>query len=183
MNDSDTNVTSPAVKGGLIGLLLIVFSLVIQIMLDMKVAQKFGWIQFAILFCGVIWSCIYYAKQKEGAVTYGNVFAHGFKVTALITLISAAFAYISIKFIFPDMQEKAIAMAREQMENDTNQKLTEDQIEMAIDITRKYFAVFVVGGSILFNLIVGVIASLIGAGAAKKNLHAINRNEINQIGS
>ena len=179
----DKNITSSVVKGALIGLLLVAFSLVIQVTLDMKSSQKFAWIQFAILFCGIIWSCVHYVKQMDGAVTYSNVFAYGFKVTALSTLITAAFAYISIKFIFPDMIEKSLVIMREEMENAKNQKLTEEQIDKYISGIREYFAVFAVGGSIFFHLVIGVVASLIGAGVAKKNPNAVGRNEINQIGS
>jgi len=169
---NEKNITTSIVKGAIIGALLIAFSLIIQTTMDMNAAQKFSWVQFVILMVGVIWSCVHYAKQMEGMVTFGSVFAFGFKVTALVTLIVAVFTYISIKFIFPDMIDKSIAMARQKMATDKNNKMTAEQVEDAMGITRKYFAVLVVGGSILVNLILGLIASLVGAVVAKKNPNA-----------
>ena len=169
---NNTKITTSVVKGAIIGFLLVACSLAIQTTMDMKSGQKYSWVQFLILIAGIIWSCVHYARQLDGAATFGNVFAYGFKVTALVTLIVAVFTYIMVKFIFPDMAEKAIVVAREEMEKDKSNKMTEERIEQTLAITRKYFAVFVIGGSILINLILGCIASLIGAVVAKKNPNA-----------
>lgn len=166
---NENKITSTIVKGAVLGLVLVAISLVLQMTMTMEESKKFGWLQFVVLMAGIIWACIQYAQQMNGEVTFGGVFTHGFKVTALVTLILAVFTYISIKFIFPDMAEKGIELAREQMQKDQSRKMTEEQIDQAIDITRKYFAVFVVGAGILFNIIIGAVASLVGAAVAKKN--------------
>ena len=46
--------------------------------------------------------------------------------------------------------------------------MRDDQIEKAIEITKKFFWVGVIGGSMLFLIIIGAIGSLIGAGITKK---------------
>mgnify|MGYP001556809595 FL=1 len=52
--------------------------------------------------------------------------------------------------------------------------MSQDQIDKATEISRKYFTIFVIGGTIMIYAIMGVIASLIGAAAAKKNPQANN---------
>ena len=49
-----------------------------------------------------------------------------------------------------------------------NPKMTEEQINMALDMTRKYFNVFMVAGIVFGTLFIGAIFSLIGAAVAKK---------------
>lgn len=99
-------------------------------------------------------------------VTFGNVFAHGFKMSAVIAVILIIWSVLSILVIFPEIKEKAIETARQQMED--GGKMSESQIDQALEITRKFFMVFVIGGALLGTLIIGAIASLIGAGIAKK---------------
>jgi len=174
-------ITTSVAKGALIGFVLVAFSLVVQLTMNMQDAQKIGWISFVILFAGIIGSCVHYAKQMEGAVTFGSVFAYGFKVTALVTLITTIFTYLSVKFIFPEMEDKTIEAAQQQMASQG--KMTEEQIEQALGMTRKYFAVFVVGGSLIMYIFLGAIASLIGAAVAKKDPNALASREINELGA
>jgi len=46
--------------------------------------------------------------------------------------------------------------------------MTEEQINMAMSFTEKYFSVFMLAGTIFGTLIAGAIASLIGAAFARK---------------
>jgi hypothetical protein len=71
-----------------------------------------------------------------------------------------------VTIIFPEMKQKAIDTARQQMED--GGKLNDSQIEQSLDITRKYFLLFVVIFTLFGTLVVGAIASLIGAAVAKK---------------
>ena len=68
--------------------------------------------------------------------------------------------------IHPEFKEKSIQIARQELEN--NDKMQESQIESAIELMNKFFWVFAIGGSLLSNLIVGAIGSLIGAAVTKK---------------
>jgi len=63
------------------------------------------------------------------------------------------------------MKEQSLELARQQMEE---KNMPDDQIEKAIEITKKFFWVGVIGGSMLFLIIIGAIGSLIGAGITKK---------------
>lgn len=120
-----------------------------------------------ILVIGLIISCIVFAKQQNGNVTFGNVFAHGFKTTAAIIVIMVLYTVVSINFLFPEMIDLAVNQARIDMEKRGD--LNDDQITQAIQMSRKFFTPFAIGGIVLGFGIIGVIASLIGAGVAKKN--------------
>jgi hypothetical protein len=161
----EKKVTTPAVKGIIIALILIVFSLGIQF-LNLSRNKGFSSIQFLILIVGMIWSATLYSKQMNHNVTFGNAFAHAFKTTAAVTAIMVVYTIISIKFVSPETLDIAIQEARTQMEA---RNMSDEDIDRAINLTKRFFVPFTVGGIILFFLVVGLIGSLIGAAVAKKN--------------
>lgn len=156
---------SPAVKAIIISLVLIVYSLVIQYT-GQGQNKSLGFITFIILMGGIIWSCISYANQNNANVTFGNVFAHGFKVTAGVAAIMAIFSYLLFNLISPDLKDEALRQMQTELQKS---KASDEQIEKTIELTGKYFNVFTIGGQMLFFIIAGAIASLIGAAVAKKN--------------
>ncbi|MBX2930433.1 MAG: DUF4199 domain-containing protein [Chitinophagaceae bacterium] len=162
----ETKPISPAVKGLLISLLLIVFGL-ITYFIGFGQDKSLQLLQYVILGGGIIWSCIEYAKKLNGNVTFGNTFAHGFKVTAAITGIMALYTFIALKFIMPEMSDLAVEQARKSMME--NKQLTAEQVEQAITMTKKFFVPFALAGVIVAFLIIGTIFSLIGAAVAKKS--------------
>jgi hypothetical protein len=87
-------------------------------------------------------------------------------MAAVITVILILWSILSILVIFPETKDQAIEAARQKME--AQNKLSDSQIEQALEFTRKFFLVFVIGGALIGTLIVGAIASLVGAGVAKK---------------
>lgn len=161
----EKKITLPAVKGVIISLILIVFALIIMF-LDLSRNKGIASLQFIIFIAGIIWSAISFAKQMEGNVTYGNVFAHAFKVTAAVTAIMVVYSVISLKFISPEQLNRGIEEARANMEA---KNMSEDQIDNAINITRKFAVPFAMAGVLIMFMFVGLIASLIGAAVAKKN--------------
>jgi hypothetical protein len=164
----ENKIMTPATKGLIIGLVLIAISVVMQLVIvDLEKMQKLNWVSFLLILAGIVWACFGYAKEMNGNVTFGNVFAHGFKTTAVLTLIMLAYTVLSLTILFPEMKEKAIELARTQMEEQG--KLSETQIDQAVSMTEKFFMPFAIGGVIITYLVMGAIASLIGAAIAKKN--------------
>lgn len=158
-------ITSPAVKGVIIALVLIVFSLIIQF-LNLTKNKGFSSVQFIILIGGLIWSAISFSKQMEGNVTFGSLFTHAFKTAAAVTAIMVVYSIISIKFISPEIVDMALREARTGMEA---KNLSDDQIDQALGFTRKFFVPLTAGGALLSFLLIGVIGALIGAAVSKKN--------------
>jgi len=70
-------------------------------------------------------------------------------------------------FLFPEMKTNAIDIARKEMAK--NPSMTDEQIETALNITRKYWNVIMVSTMIFSSLFYGAIFSLISGAIAKKN--------------
>jgi hypothetical protein len=99
-------------------------------------------------------------------VTFGNVFSHGFKTAAAVTAIMVVYTILSVKLIFPEVIDLAMREARSNLES---KNMSDDQIETALNFSKKFFIPLTAGGILLAFLITGVISSLIGAAVAKKN--------------
>ncbi len=162
----EQKLTAPWMKGLIISLILIVYGLVLYFT-DQYQNKSLSWIQFVIIIGCLVYACINFAKQSNGNVTFGNVFAHGFKTTATVIVIMVIYTVISTKFLFPEMTEKIMDQARADMEKKGD--LTDEQITQGIEMGKKFFLPFAIGGIILMFGIIGAIGSLIGAGVAKKN--------------
>lgn len=150
--------------GLIIAGILVVFSTIINFM-GLSASPGVGLIQPVVIIIGLIFIIRAYGKAHNYSLTFGNLFAYGFKTTAVFTIIAIAFSVLFL-LLFPDIKEKSFDIARQQMEN--NPKLTDEQIDQALEISRKFFWVGVVGGSMLFMILMGAIGSLIGAAATKK---------------
>jgi hypothetical protein len=161
----ENKIMTPVTKGLVLSLIVIVVGIV-GYMANIDTQTWYKWISTVVICAGVIWACIYYAQQLDGRVTFGNIFVHGFKTSAVVALILVAYFVLATTVIFPGMKERAMEAARQQMEK--NEKLTEDQVNQGMEIARKFFMIIGIAGTILGTLIAGVIASLIGAAAAKK---------------
>ena len=162
----EQKVTTPIVKGLVITLILIIYGLILYFS-GQFMNKGLSYSQYIILVGGVIWSCTSYAKQMKGKVTFGNVFAHGFKTTAVIILLVVVYTFISIKFLFPDMIDKIVDASRKSMEEQKN--MSDEQIDSFLNGMREHFLLFTTSIIILLFAIVGLIASLIGAAVSKKN--------------
>ncbi len=162
----ENKITPAWQKGLLISLVLIVIGLIIYFAGQAQ-NKAIGWIQFCIMMGAIIWACINFAKQMQGNVTFGNVFAHGFKVTAAIAAITAVYAFLAFKFIYPELIDASIEEARKNMEAKGN--VSDDQIKQALDMMKRFFIPFAIGGTLIMSAILGAVASLIGAAVAKKN--------------
>ena len=160
----ETKVITPVIKGLIISMILIVIGLAIYF--SGQVANKsLGYLQYLILFAGILWGCINYAKQLDGNVSFGNVFAHGFKITAVVTVILVLYTLLALTVLFPEMKDKLIEQAELEMEK---QSMSDSQREQAISMMKNYMMPFAIAGILFFFMVIGLIASLIGAAAAKK---------------
>ncbi len=135
-----------------------------------------GWLQPVIIIAGLVVLIRQYGKAHGNTLSFGNLFSYGFKTTAVFTVISVAFTMLFL-VLFPELKEKTFEVAREQLEK--NQDLSDEQIEQALELTRKSFWIVIVGGSVLATVIQGAIGSLIGAAATKRQPNDPFRNHPN----
>lgn len=155
---------SHIVAGLIIAGVLVIISTIIQFM-NLATTPGVAWIQPIVIILGLLFLVRAYGKANNYTMSFGNLFAYGFKTTAVFTIITIAFSILFL-LLFPDLKEKTFEMTRQQLEKDG--KLSDEQIDQALEVTRKFFWVGVVGGSMLGMIIMGAIGSLIGAGATKK---------------
>lgn len=169
----ENTVTSHIVKGAILSAISIVFSVIVYVF-NLYEITWLSWINYALFLGGLIYGAILYANQNNNNVTYGNVFAHGFKTTAVVIVITVLFTVLSTKVLFPDMVDKIVDMTRKQMEK--NPQMTDEMIEQAVTMTKKFFLPFAIGGAIISTGILGAIGAAIGAGVAKKNPNPFQDN-------
>lgn len=162
----EQKITPPWMKGLIISLVLIILNLALYFTGQAQ-NRALGLIGLCLLIIGIIFACTTFAKDMHGNITFGNVFAHGFKTTAATAVIMIVYTILAFKVLFPDMQEQIMAQAREDMEKKGT--LSDEQITQALNMSRKFFLVFAIGGTIIMYAIIGAIGSLIGAAVAKKN--------------
>jgi hypothetical protein len=162
----EKQITSHIVKGAILGGFTILFSIIVYVF-NLFAIQWLNWVSYAVIMGGIIYGNILYANQNNNNVSFGNIFAHGFKTTAVLIVISVVYTLLSLKVLFPDMIDKIIDMSRIEMEK--NPQMTDEIIEQAMTMTRKFFIPFAIGGVLIGTGIMGALASLIGAGVAKKN--------------
>jgi hypothetical protein len=160
----EKKVTSHFTKGLVIGLIMVAIGLVFQV-LDIY-ERWVQWVTLCLYLIAIIWACVSYAKDMEGNITFGKVFGHGFKTAAIVALIAIA-AFAITYLIMPEIKDKALEKAREQMAQ--NPQMTEEMVDQAIAMTGKFFFLFGVVGALFGYAFIGLIGSLIGAGVAKKN--------------
>ena len=161
----EQKITSHLTKGLIIALVLVVISIIAYFTGN----EQAGWVKWGsvvIFIGGIIWACISYGKELNHSITFGNLFAHGFKTSAVVTIIVIAFT-VAFFLIFPEMVEKQMQQAREEMERQPN--LTDDQMDTAMNISRNFFWPIAIGSIMFLYLLMGVFASLIGAAVTKKN--------------
>ena len=158
---------TPAFKGFLITIVLLIVGL--GIYLTGKVEERIIlYCLYGILFVGVTISSVFYARQMNGRLTFGNIFAEGFKTTAVIIVLSSICTFISLKFIVPEMVDKIIEAGRAQMKAQGGS--TEEQVKQYFDGMNSFMVPIIIGYIIFFFGIIGALASLTGAALAKKNL-------------
>ena len=159
-------VTTPLTKGLIISLVVIVLDLIAGFA-GFRYESWYNWVP-VLIFCGfIIWACINYANQMNNAVTFGNVFSHGFKTTAVVTCLLIVYTLLALYVIFPDSKEIILEKQRQEMER--NPQVTEEMADQATEITSRMFTIIMIGGALLFNMIAGALASVLGAAFARKN--------------
>ncbi|HEY4148534.1 MAG TPA: DUF4199 domain-containing protein [Chitinophagaceae bacterium] len=150
------------------GIIIAVLYMMIDFIVEKKGEQAPVFLRYLpaiIMAGGVILSCFIFGRQTGGHSTFGDVFAHGFKTTAVFTFLVAVYAYIMIQYVFPPT-EKDIQAAMATIQQQGN-VMPQEVRKMAVDAS-KHAWVITVSGGIFASLICGLVGSLIGAAIAKK---------------
>jgi len=164
-------ITSHIFKGALISLLLILINLTGQIT-SWVYLSWFGWIEIIIFLVGVLIAIFYYGKQMNNQVTFGQLFTHGFKTTAVIICLVFVYSLLSLYVLFPAFVENKMrpGLIQAKLNGKTNL-----EIKQYLAIGKKVF----LAGNLMLNLVIGAVGSLLGSLLTKKsvdyNLITINK--------
>ncbi len=150
---------------GLIAGLVLIALFVIYYVMGWAFQQGLkSWLPSIIFMLIVIIAQFTHSKALNGNITYGNLFAQGFKTTAVATCVYLVFMIIFL-LLDPSYKEKMIEVSRQAM---AERGMAADQIKAALAMTEKFFMVSVISGIVIGELVAGLIASLIGAALAPK---------------
>lgn len=156
-------------KGLIIALIIVVLSTAFYFM-GLSTKGPSQYVLYAILLLGVLWACNSFAKERNGHITFGNIFGYGFKTSAIVACIMVAYSLLFIN-IFPDVKTKALEEMRIEMEK--NPAITDEQVDIVVNGTEEYFVIINIAGALFGYMFMGVIASLIAAGVVKKNPNSV----------
>ena len=150
----------------LLSLLLVVVDL-IGGFANLRFTSWYKWISTIILVGVLIFFCIQYANEQTEGATFGKIFGYGFRIALFISILMVVYTIISVMFIFPEFIDQVLVRTRTEMENKGS--LSEDQIDRAITMTKKYFLPGALVFAFLGTLFFGTIGSLLGAAFARKS--------------
>ena len=151
--------------GGILGLLLIAYSLVLY-MLDANESSAAQWVSYGFIAAGVFLATKVKRDNQGGFISYGQGLGVGVGVAFFASVMVAFYTYIFFGFIDPDMLEEMILRTEDEM---YNQGLPDDQVEMAMNMTRKFMMPGPMAAMVVLTYtIVGFIISLITSAILKK---------------
>ena len=106
-----------------------------------------------------------YKEQLGGFLTFGEGFISGLLYSVFSAIMLAVFIYIYLGILSPQVLEQAMASQSDQLKE---KGLSQDQIDNAMTITKKYGAIIGAVFTLLIMPIFGIIIALIGAAIFKK---------------
>ncbi len=157
--------------GLVIGIAIIIYSLLLYItgadVYNQKSSARFlNWVSYLILLAGIIYSTVNYRdKELEGTISYSGALGYGTLIGLFSGVVTALYTIVFFKFIAPDVLEHILDTSRQAMEE---QKMPEEQITKAIEITKKVMLPMMVFTIILFNTFFAFVFSLITSIFLKK---------------
>ena len=155
---------SHIVAGLIIAAILVIYSILLNF-LNLSTNQTLGWVAYLIMIAGLAFFINQYGKARDHQASFGQLFSYGFKATSIITLIMILFIVLFF-VLFPEFKDKIMEASREGMEQQG--KMSDEQIDEALEMFERNFILFTGGGALFMYLILGAIGSLIGAAITKK---------------
>jgi hypothetical protein len=165
METAKANVSGIAVKWALINVITaIVITYVFQFMGTGASApvRYLAYIPFIAFIC---LAQIEYRDKSSGFMTYGQGFIEGLLFGVFSGIMMAIFIYIYYAILYPQGVDEMVTAAHDKM---VAQGTPSDQMDAALDMTKKYGAIFATVGILFVTPIFAIIVSLITAAIFKK---------------
>lgn len=154
------------VYGFIIAIIMIIINVILYMtgMAFNPDMQYINYLSYVPYLIGIILNGIAFSKINDGNVSFGNVFGSCFKACAIVTIVLLVWSFVSFA-VFPDLKEKGLEMVHQSM---LKRNMSDEQIDSAMEMTRKSFKVFMIAGIIFGTMFWGALFSLLGAAFARK---------------
>ena len=162
MNEQNVTVSNTAMRYGIIvGLISVIYSFVLA-MLDETMNRGLGAVAYLFLIVGMVMAFKYFKNHNHGYMSYGQGLGLGTLMSLIVGLLSSIFMYIYIKFVDPEMMNRAMEMQRVQMEE---RGMDDAQIDQAMEMAGKFSSpeLMIVFGTLGFVVIGFIIALIVAA--------------------
>ena len=162
MNEQNVTVSNTAMRYGIIvGLISVIYSFVLA-MLDETMNRGLGAVAYLFLIVGMVMAFKYFKTHNHGYMSYGQGLGIGTLMSLIVGLLSSIFMYIYIKFVDPEMMNRAMEMQRVQMEE---RGMDDAQIDQAMEMAGKVSSpeLMIVFGTLGFVVIGFIIALIVAA--------------------
>ena len=165
MKNQTPNQNNLAIKWALINLAAtIILTYAIQF-LDLDPNSSVKYIGYLPFIAFLILAQKEYKDALGGYITFGQAFSAGFRYALYTSLALAVFVYLYLAILSPEVLEKSLVASQAQM---SEKGMSTGQIDKAMEIGKKYGPIFAAVGTVIIDIIFGVIISLIGAAILKK---------------
>jgi hypothetical protein len=146
------------IRFGLIGALVSILNFVVFSVAGIDPFQSnWRWLSVPICLLIVFFAHKYYKDEGDSYMSYGKGVGIGFWVALVSTIATAAFTYIYVSFVDPGFMDQMMEMQISQMEE---RGMGDEQIEMALGISKMLFWPFYLIGGIVGGVISAVIVSI-----------------------
>lgn len=152
------------IYGAYVTVVLIVLSLAFYVF-EFYGQSWTGYVSYAVLLFGVVLASYHYRdKYMGGFITYGQSFMVGF-LTALFAAIGIGiFTYVFMMLMPPEFTQNLLDQAEEKM-IEGNDELTDEQIDMAMNMTKKFMKPGIMTGMAFaaytfFGVVFSLLASI-----------------------
>lgn len=146
-------------KGIIIALIIIVFKTIL-LATNNYYNDTLLYVGWVLIIVSLLVAVYIFQKVQVAKLQFNGLLSHGLKTSAVLACISFLGMLLLVYLIFPSMPEEAVInFAKNNNANITKQNYKPEEFERA----KKVMALTITAGSLMGNLILGFLGSLIGA--------------------
>lgn len=159
--------------GAIMGFALIAYSVLLYL-LDMNESQGAQYLSYLLIAVIVFFASRAKREAQDGFLSYGEGVGTGVGVAFFGSILVAFYTYVFFSFIDPEMLQEILIRTENQM---YGQGLPEDQVEMAMQYTRKFMKPGPMAAMVVVSYtVVGLLVSLITSAIVKKTDDSFEAN-------
>ena len=163
MEQQSTSLWKSAITYGIyVGIASILVSVILYVSNSLY-AGFAQWLSIAVLIAAIVLVQLNYRKGLGGFMTYGQALSIAVLSMLFASVLTGIYQFVLTSFIDPTLQDQARQMVEQKMAQ--NGKLSEDQIQAAVNMAMKFqkpVVVLIMGLFMgpLMGLIIGLITSI-----------------------